>query len=56
MRLLSNTSKGIGDLVLVYKRVTGLAGHTSRVSELMERIRGLSSGDENTTITSLYLR
>ena len=46
MRLLSNTSKGIGDLVLVYKRVTGLAGHTSRVSELLERIAGLSSADE----------
>ena len=34
MRLLSNTSRGIGDLVMVYKRVTALAGHTSRVSEL----------------------
>ncbi|PRW57208.1 ABC transporter D family [Chlorella sorokiniana] len=56
MRLLSNTSKGIGDLVLVYKRVTGLAGHTSRVSELLERIRGLSSADEEKTVRQLYMR
>lgn len=38
MRLLQNTSKGVGDLVLVYKRITGLAGHTSRVSELLEQV------------------
>ena len=38
MRLLQNPSKGIGDLVLVYKRITGLAGHTSRVSELLEQV------------------
>ncbi|KAL4450021.1 hypothetical protein ABPG77_010690 [Micractinium sp. CCAP 211/92] len=56
MRLLSNTSKGIGELVLVYKRVTGLAGHTSRVSELLERIRGLSRADEEDTLRRLYLR
>lgn len=56
MRLLSNTSKGIGELVLVYKRVTGLAGHTSRVSELLERIRGLSRADEEETLRRLYLR
>jgi hypothetical protein len=31
--------RGIGDLVLVYKRVTSLAGHTSRVSELLEQVR-----------------
>ena len=37
MRLLQNTSKGVGDLVLVYKRITGLAGHTSRVAELLEQ-------------------
>lgn len=56
MRLLSNTSKGIGDLVLVYKRVTGLAGHTSRVSELLERVKALSRADEETTMKQLYLR
>jgi hypothetical protein len=28
MRLLGNTSRSIGDLILVYKRVTGLAGGT----------------------------
>ncbi|PSC72069.1 ABC transporter D family [Micractinium conductrix] len=56
MRLLSNTSRAIGDLVLVYKRVTGLAGHTSRVSELLERVSGLASADEEGTMRSLYLR
>ena len=30
--------RGVGDLVLVYKRVTALAGHTSRVSELLEQV------------------
>lgn len=30
--------RGIGDLVLVYKRVTSLAGHTSRVAELIEQV------------------
>lgn len=48
--------RGIGELVLVYKRVTGLAGHTSRVSELLERIRGLSRADEEETLRRLYLR
>ena len=43
MRLLQNTSKGVGDLVLVYKRITGLAGHTSRVSELLEQVLPLLS-------------
>lgn len=42
--------------MLVYKRVTGLAGHTSRVSELLERIRGLSRADEEETLRRLYLR
>jgi hypothetical protein len=32
--------RGIGDLVLVYKRITGLAGHTSRVGELIEQVGG----------------
>lgn len=31
----SHPVRGIGDLVLVYKRVTGLAGHTSRVRWVM---------------------
>lgn len=30
--------RGIGDLILVYKRITGLAGHTSRVAELLEQV------------------
>lgn len=35
---------GVGDLVLVYKRITALAAHTSRVSELLEQVEaaGLS--------------
>ncbi len=32
--------RGIGDIVLVYKRVTNLASHTSRVSELLEQVGG----------------
>lgn len=56
MRLLQNTSKGVGDLVLVYKRITGLAGHTSRVAELLEQVKKLSSGDALTTHRELYLR
>lgn len=35
---LQNTSSAIGQLVLVYKRVTALAGFTSRVSELLESV------------------
>eukprot|EP00249_Psilotum_nudum_P009342 c21867_g1_i1 orf=307-2316(-) len=42
MRLLMNTSSAIGQLVLVYKRVTTLAGFTSRVSELLESVKQLS--------------
>lgn len=45
MRLLQNTSKGVGDLILVYKRVGNLAGHTSRVAELLEQVKMLSSDD-----------
>ncbi len=37
--------RGVGDLVLVYKRVTALAGHTSRVAELLESIKRLSAPD-----------
>lgn len=54
MRLLGNTSKAIGDLVLVYKRVTGVAGHTSRVAELLEQMKTLAGGEE--IQTQLYLR
>jgi len=35
----------VGDLIMVYKRVTGLASHTSRVSELLEQVTALSSED-----------
>mmetsp|Transcript_4383 Transcript_4383/g.11917 ORF Transcript_4383/g.11917 Transcript_4383/m.11917 type:complete len:794 (+) Transcript_4383:128-2509(+) len=45
MRLLQNTSRGVGDLILVYKRVAGLASHTSRVSELLEQVTALSAED-----------
>lgn len=45
MRLLQNTSRGIGDLILIYKRMTGLAGHTSRVAELLEQVKQMSSED-----------
>lgn len=37
--------RGVGDLVLVYKRVTALAGHTSRVAELLESVNRLSAPD-----------
>lgn len=43
MRLMMNTSSAIGQLVLVYKRVTALAGFTSRVSELLESVKQLST-------------
>ena len=56
MRLLQNTSRGVGDLVLVYKRVTTLAGHTSRVAELLEAVGRLASGDALDTARDLYLR
>mmetsp|Transcript_5153 Transcript_5153/g.11220 ORF Transcript_5153/g.11220 Transcript_5153/m.11220 type:complete len:766 (-) Transcript_5153:214-2511(-) len=45
MRLLQNTSRGVGDLILVYKRISNLASHTSRVSELLEQIKALSVED-----------
>ncbi|CAL8463002.1 g2536 [Coccomyxa elongata] len=56
MRLLQNTSRGVGDLVLVYRRVTGLAGHTSRVAELLEQVQRLSGGDPEQTTRTLYNR
>ncbi|KAI8470101.1 MAG: ABC transporter transmembrane region 2-domain-containing protein [Monoraphidium minutum] len=45
MRLLQNTSRGVGDLILVYKRVASLAGHTARVAELLEQVDALSRED-----------
>ena len=56
MRLLSNTSRGIGDLVMVYKRVTSLAGYTSRVSELLEQVGALGGDGSQRVHTQLYLR
>jgi ATP-binding cassette, subfamily D (ALD), member 3 len=47
--------RGVGDLVLVYKRVTTLAGYTSRVSELLETVDRLSRADDSQT-RELYLR
>lgn len=47
MRLMMNTSGAIGQLVLIYKRVTSLAGFTSRVSELLESVRQLSTRDSS---------
>lgn len=35
-------NRGIGDLILVYKRVASLAGHTSRVAELLEQVNILA--------------
>lgn len=42
--------------MLVYKRISGLAGHTSRVSELLESVNRLSCGDPVETRRELYLR
>ena len=50
------TNRGVGDLVLVYKRVTGLAGHTSRVAELLEQVQRLSSGDPRALLPKLVAR
>lgn len=41
--------------MLVYKRVTTLAGYTSRVSELLETVDRLSRADDTQT-RELYLR
>eukprot|EP00201_Polytomella_parva_P010323 CAMPEP_0175055446 /NCGR_PEP_ID=MMETSP0052_2-20121109/10083_1 /TAXON_ID=51329 ORGANISM="Polytomella parva, Strain SAG 63-3" /NCGR_SAMPLE_ID=MMETSP0052_2 /ASSEMBLY_ACC=CAM_ASM_000194 /LENGTH=716 /DNA_ID=CAMNT_0016320289 /DNA_START=42 /DNA_END=2189 /DNA_ORIENTATION=- len=62
MRLLQNTNRGIGDLILIYKRVSGLASHTSRVAEIFEQIRLLSGEDaehrelfrRNVSVTHLH--
>jgi hypothetical protein len=40
MRLLQNTSSAVGDLIMTYKRVSNLAGHTARVAELLEQVHG----------------
>lgn len=56
MRLLSNTSRGVGDLVMVYKRVTSLAGYTSRVSELLEQVAALGGDGSERVHAQLYLR
>lgn len=41
---------------MVYKRVTALAGHTSRVAELLEQVKRLSAEDEDATVKTLYLK
>lgn len=41
MRLMMQSSSAMGELVLVYKRIHSLAGHTARVSELVEQVREL---------------
>lgn len=41
MRLMMQASSAMGQLVLMYKRVNTLAGHTARVSELLEEVREL---------------
>jgi len=56
MRLLNNTSRGIGDLILVYKRVTSLAGHTARVSELLEQVGALGGEASERVHVGLFLR
>ncbi|MCO5569994.1 hypothetical protein L7F22_023709 [Adiantum nelumboides] len=45
IRLMMNTSKAIGQLVLLYKRVTSLVACTSRVSELLESVKLLRAGN-----------
>lgn len=41
MRLMMQTSSAMGELVLIYKRINTLAGHTARVSELIEKVKEL---------------
>lgn len=52
-QILHGIRRGVGDLVLVYKRVTSLAGHTSRVAELLEQVQRLSAGNPDDTTRSL---
>ena len=42
VRLLRNNVEAMSNLVMVYKRVTTVAGHTSRVSELLEQVNHLA--------------
>ncbi|KAH7295618.1 hypothetical protein KP509_27G057600 [Ceratopteris richardii] len=49
IRLMMNTSKAIGQLILLYKRVTSLAASTSRVSELLESVKCLRAGQDQKT-------
>ncbi|KAH7315984.1 hypothetical protein KP509_21G072900 [Ceratopteris richardii] len=49
IRLMMNTSKAIGQLILLYKRVTSLAASTSRVSELLETVKCLRAGQDQKT-------
>lgn len=41
MRLMMQASSAMGQLVLCYKRINTLAGHTARVAELIEKVREL---------------
>eukprot|EP00177_Eucheuma_denticulatum_P001688 GFKZ01003037.1.p1 GENE.GFKZ01003037.1~~GFKZ01003037.1.p1 ORF type:complete len:688 (+),score=101.92 GFKZ01003037.1:72-2135(+) len=41
VRLMMQTSSAMGELVLVYKRINTLAGHTARVAELVEKVKEL---------------
>ena len=43
MRLMMPAAAAMGELVMCYKRILSLAGHTSRVSELMEQVRELGT-------------
>lgn len=38
IKLMMNTSAAIGQLVLAYKRILQLSGHTARVYELLEQV------------------
>mmetsp|Transcript_8311 Transcript_8311/g.24986 ORF Transcript_8311/g.24986 Transcript_8311/m.24986 type:complete len:656 (+) Transcript_8311:241-2208(+) len=42
IKLMMNTSAAVGQLVLAYKRILQLAGHTARVSELFEQVKQMS--------------
>lgn len=41
MRLMMQASSAMGQLVLCYKRINSLAGHTARVAELIEKVSEL---------------
>jgi ABC-type uncharacterized transport system fused permease/ATPase subunit len=42
MRLMMQSASAMGQLVLVQKRLNTLAGHTARVSELLEEVKALA--------------